>query len=81
LPVPLLQYHIPQYIRDKVNDGKDLDSDDPFPMDEDSHLKSFDELLYIEEIQMEKDIRKYDLTNVCLVQTHVRSSLILKGSF
>ncbi|KAJ1549596.1 Helicase MOV-10 [Cladochytrium tenue] len=38
-----------------------FDMDDPFPMDRESFHSTFSTLQYIEELQMAKDIRKYDM--------------------
>ncbi|KAI8837363.1 AAA domain-containing protein [Chytridium lagenaria] len=68
LPIPLAAYEIPKAIRERF---ENLDGDDPFRDDEmdlspETYRTVFETLQYIEEIQMEADIRKYDLERVKL---------------
>ncbi|KAI9352277.1 P-loop containing nucleoside triphosphate hydrolase protein [Zopfochytrium polystomum] len=68
--VKLKEYPIPEYVRDMVDDPKQstFEEDDPFPMTVETLPDSLMQLQYIEELQMERDIRNYDM-----------EALIIKG--
>lgn len=69
--MPLSNYHIPLQLRLGLNQGKPgeeltalLESDTALPTPE--YSKKLAALLHIEELQMEVDIRHYDLEDVTL---------------
>lgn len=69
LPNKLKQYTIPTPLRDCVLDGEDLRELYPVLSEElsmENYRLKFDLLLHLEEIQMEIDIREFDLDRVCM---------------
>ena len=68
-PVPLKDYHIPFQLRLDLNQGKPgkelLEQEVGLQMPE--YPEKFASLLHIEELQMEVDIRHYDMEDTILI--------------
>ncbi|KAJ3321096.1 hypothetical protein HDU76_000148 [Blyttiomyces sp. JEL0837] len=80
LPTPMGQYPVPSEVREFVEDEdrKRFESEDPFPMSPETYSKTFSELMWVEELQMERDIRKYDMNGVDLIHNPNSPRFILK---
>jgi hypothetical protein len=80
LPIHLPDYPVPQSIRDELNtEDPFMNEDNPFPMTPETQIGTLRKLLYIELVQMERDIRNYDMTSVTLIKTQHPQKLILRG--
>ncbi|TPX32696.1 hypothetical protein SmJEL517_g04200 [Synchytrium microbalum] len=66
---PLLQYHVPKEMRRRFDLGeyKELDNM-TFSLSYDKYSATFATLCWLEELQMEVDIRKYDMHGVELIE-------------
>ncbi len=67
--MPLKDYKIPGNLRSNVNSGKGRVTDDWLklleePLSKHNYAKKFHALLHLEELQMEIDIRRYDMHRV-----------------
>ncbi|RKO84949.1 hypothetical protein BDK51DRAFT_32659, partial [Blyttiomyces helicus] len=73
-------YHIPQSLYADVESNKFDDEDDSLLISLETHSSTFSKLVHIEEIQMEKDIRNYDMVGVelQLVRRGESGPIILK---
>ncbi|KAJ3035188.1 hypothetical protein HDV00_004257 [Rhizophlyctis rosea] len=79
---PLKVYPIPKAIAYKFSKGdfaEVLPEDSPFPIDPTNQLKSFAALCYLEELQMQVDIRNYDMENGELVRSGRYFALTVPG--
>ncbi|NXM78836.1 SDE3 helicase, partial [Serilophus lunatus] len=69
--IPLDTYHYPKHVKDEILQGINccgMYSLLEEPLHTDNYHKKFQLLLYLEEIQMEVDIRRYDMQDVTMVQ-------------
>ncbi|NWU92314.1 SDE3 helicase, partial [Upupa epops] len=82
--IPLGTYHYPKSLKDTILLGPNASASSGWaamrslleaPLEADNYLKKFQLLLHLEEIQMEVDIRRYDMQDVPMVQD--RALLVL----
>ncbi|NWU07659.1 SDE3 helicase, partial [Cephalopterus ornatus] len=75
--IPLDTYQYPKNLKDTILLGPDASANSNWaamhslleaPLRADNYQQKFQQLLYLEEIQMEVDIRRYDMQNVTMVQ-------------
>ncbi|GFR64003.1 RNA helicase Mov10l1, partial [Elysia marginata] len=69
LPVKLPHFTVPDYLEDCVMEGREITEVASFlvqPLSGATYSRRMSLLLHLEEIQMQMDIRQFDLTRVCL---------------